>query len=157
MRQLFTLNLSLFQIVCNPHGSQQAPCLWTGGFVLFVFLFFLTHLLPPSLSISPVSIIMATGVSLFPASLLLSHLSFVCLGPLPCLPPVLTCSGVNQTAVLLPGGMCVDKTGALPSIGPGPHWVQVGWSEESTPPGSGKRHKHTHTRMHAIHTSDHFR
>lgn len=48
--------------------------------------------------------------------------------------------------VLLPRGMCADKTKALPSTGPNPEWVKVGRSEKSTPLGSVKRHN---TNIHA--------
>lgn len=45
---------------------------------------------------------------------------------LPSLPPALTCCSVNQTLVFLPGGMCADKTKALPSAGSCSGKVEVG-------------------------------
>lgn len=82
-----------------------------------------------------------------------TYLLFLFLGLLLSLLPALTCTSVNQTVVFLPGGMCVDKTKALPFTGQISGKVKVGRSEESTPPGSVKRHN---TLMHATHTLDPF-
>lgn len=91
--------------------------------------------------------------SFLPISLILnlSHLLFLSLGLLHSLLPALTCSRVNQTVVFLPGGMCADKTKALPCTGPNSEKVKVGRSEESAPPGPVKRHN---TLIHATHTLD---
>lgn len=83
--------------------------------------------------------------------LILSHLSF--LGLIHPLLPALTCSSVNQTVVLLPGGMCADRMKAHPCTGPNSEKVKVSRSKESSPPGSVKRHN---TLIHATHTLGHF-
>ena len=66
---------------------------------------------------------------LFPPSFILTHLFLLWLGLLQSLLPALTCTSLNQTVVLLPGGMCADETKALPCTGPTSEKVKAGRSE----------------------------